>query len=76
MEAAVRAFEDWEFRVLEQESGMDEGRGGAGQDGDGQGGGEGEGEGGDQERRASLEQDISCQLLAVTTAQVTNRLPS
>lgn len=24
MEAAVRAFEDWEFRVLEQESGIDE----------------------------------------------------
>ncbi|XP_037836343.1 pleckstrin homology-like domain family B member 3 isoform X2 [Kryptolebias marmoratus] len=24
MEAAVRAFEDWEFRVLERESGMDE----------------------------------------------------
>lgn len=24
MEAAVRAFEDWEFRVLEQESGIEE----------------------------------------------------
>lgn len=24
MEAAVRAFEDWEFRVLERESGIDE----------------------------------------------------
>lgn len=24
MEAAARAFEDWEFRILEQESGIDE----------------------------------------------------
>lgn len=24
MEAAVRAFEDWEFRVLERESGIDD----------------------------------------------------
>lgn len=24
MEAAVRAFEDWEFRVLERESGVDD----------------------------------------------------
>ncbi|XP_051920420.1 pleckstrin homology-like domain family B member 3 isoform X2 [Hippocampus zosterae] len=63
MEAAVRAFEDWEFRVLEQESGVDEGRAGSGQEGDGEGGG------GDQETRASLERDISCQLLAVAAAQ-------
>ncbi|XP_019720901.1 pleckstrin homology-like domain family B member 3 isoform X4 [Hippocampus comes] len=59
MEAAARAFEDWEFRVLERESGVDEGRGGAGR----------EGEGGDEERSASLERDIACQLLAVTAAQ-------
>ncbi|KAM9806832.1 uncharacterized protein phldb3 isoform 1-T1 [Syngnathus typhle] len=54
MEAAVRAFEDWEFRVLEQESGVD--------------GGE-EDQGSDEERRAALEKDISCQLLAVSAAQ-------
>ncbi|XP_077431555.1 uncharacterized protein phldb3 [Vanacampus margaritifer] len=57
MEAAVRAFEDWEFRVLEQESGVDEGEGGE------------EDEGRDEERRATLEKDISCQLLGVSAAQ-------
>ncbi|XP_077383932.1 uncharacterized protein phldb3 isoform X2 [Festucalex cinctus] len=56
MEAAVRAFEDWEFRVLEQESGVDE------VECD-------EDEGRDEERRATLEKDISCQLLAVGAAQ-------
>ncbi|XP_061633920.1 pleckstrin homology-like domain family B member 3 isoform X2 [Phyllopteryx taeniolatus] len=62
MEAAMRAFEDWEFRVLEQESGVDEEEeeeGGVGE----------EDKGKDEERRASLERDISCQQLAVSAAQ-------
>ncbi|XP_057689454.1 pleckstrin homology-like domain family B member 3 [Corythoichthys intestinalis] len=56
MEAAVRAFEDWEFRILEQESGVDEEE-------------EGNEEVRDEEMRVSLERDISCQQLAVSAAQ-------
>ncbi|XP_061676860.1 pleckstrin homology-like domain family B member 3 isoform X3 [Syngnathoides biaculeatus] len=63
MEAAVRAFEDWEFRVLEQESGVDEvedeEEGGVGKEDNRK----------DEEKRASLERDISCQQLAVSGAQ-------
>ncbi|XP_077453925.1 pleckstrin homology-like domain family B member 3 isoform X2 [Stigmatopora argus] len=55
MEAAARAFEDWEFRILEQESGVDE---------DAE-----RGQGGDEDTRASLERDISCQQLAVNAVQ-------
>ncbi|XP_041843392.1 pleckstrin homology-like domain family B member 3 isoform X2 [Melanotaenia boesemani] len=54
MEAAVRAFEDWEFRVLEQESGIDE------DESTGEKWKKGEDE---------LEKEISCQLHAVKTAQ-------
>ncbi|XP_061530124.1 pleckstrin homology-like domain family B member 3 isoform X2 [Phycodurus eques] len=64
MEAAMRAFEDWEFRVLEQESGVDE------EEEEEEEGGVGEEDKGkDEERRASLERDISCQQLAVSAAQ-------
>ncbi len=56
MEAAVRAFEDWEFRVLEQESGIDE-------EGESAADKEKEGESG-------REEEISCQQLAVNTTQV------
>ncbi|XP_028281922.1 pleckstrin homology-like domain family B member 3 isoform X2 [Parambassis ranga] len=48
MEAAARAFEDWEFRILEQESGIDEE---------------------DDEEDGEVEKEISCQQLAVSTAQ-------
>ncbi|XP_045902110.1 pleckstrin homology-like domain family B member 3 isoform X1 [Micropterus dolomieu] len=53
MEAAVRAFEDWEFRVLEQESGIDE------ED-------ESEKEGAS---KGEMEKEISCQQHVVNTAQ-------
>lgn len=58
MEAAVRAFEDWEFRVLEQESGIDEEDERA-SDKDVGGGSERE-----------MEREISCQQHVVNTAQV------
>lgn len=57
MEAAVRAFEDWEFRVLERESGIDdenESTADKGKDG---------------EADAEMEKDISCQQHVVNTAQ-------
>ncbi len=60
MEAAVRAFEDWEFRVLEQESGIDEEDESA-TDKEKAGGSEGE-----------LEREISCQQHVVNAAQVNN----
>ncbi|XP_029958309.1 pleckstrin homology-like domain family B member 3 isoform X2 [Salarias fasciatus] len=57
MEAAVRAFDDWEFRVLERESGIDE---------------EDESEE-DKEKeaasRAEVEKEILCQQHAVNNAQ-------
>lgn len=61
MEAAVRAFDDWEFRVLEQESGVDEEDDDASeklQDGESE----------------EMEKEISCQQHAVNTAQV-NKVP-
>lgn len=58
MEAAVRAFEDWEFRVLERESGIDEEEE---ESKVGEKNGENEGE---------LEKEISCQQHVVNTAQV------
>ncbi|XP_030605303.1 pleckstrin homology-like domain family B member 3 [Archocentrus centrarchus] len=57
MEAAVRAFEDWEFSFLERETGIDE---------------EDESTAGEcKERRSEgeLEKEISCQQLVVDTAQ-------
>lgn len=62
MEAAVRAFEDWEFRVLEQESGIDEEE----QD---------ESTADKEKERGSkgeMEKEISCQQHAVNTAKVNN----
>nr|XP_020445908.1 pleckstrin homology-like domain family B member 3 isoform X2 [Monopterus albus] len=57
MEAAVRAFEDWEFRVLERESGTDEEvESAAGKDLEG-------------ENETEMEKEISCQQLVVNTAQ-------
>ncbi|XP_070768100.1 pleckstrin homology-like domain family B member 3 [Enoplosus armatus] len=56
MEAAVRAFEDWEFRVLEQESGIDE------EDESATDREKGESEG-------EMDKEISCQQRAVNTAQ-------
>lgn len=61
MEAAVRAFEDWEFRVLEQESGVDEEDNDTSeklQDGESE----------------EMEKEISCQQHSVNTAQV-NKAP-
>ncbi|XP_049439908.1 pleckstrin homology-like domain family B member 3 [Epinephelus fuscoguttatus] len=57
MEAAVRAFEDWEFRVLEQESGIDEEDESAADD-------EKEGESGEE-----MKKEISRQQQAINTAQ-------
>uniref|UniRef100_A0A3Q1GT97 Pleckstrin homology-like domain, family B, member 3 n=1 Tax=Acanthochromis polyacanthus TaxID=80966 RepID=A0A3Q1GT97_9TELE len=57
MEAAVRAFEDWEFRVLERESGIDdedESTADKGKDG---------------EADTEMEKEISCQQHVVNTAQ-------
>ncbi|XP_041649915.1 pleckstrin homology-like domain family B member 3 [Cheilinus undulatus] len=57
MEAAVRAFEDWEFRVLEQESGIDE---------------EDESSTAKEKEAESdgeMEKEISCQQSAVNKAQ-------
>lgn len=60
MEAAVRAFEDWEFRVLEQESGIDEEDESAT---DKETGGVSEGK---------MDKEISCQQHVVNAAQVNN----
>lgn len=57
MEAAVRAFEDWEFRVLERESGIDE-------EDESVAAKEKEGE-----KEGELEKEISFQQHAVNTAQ-------
>lgn len=57
MEAAVRAFEDWEFRVLERESGIDD------EDEDAA-------EEKEEESKAEVEREISCQQHVVNTAQV------
>ncbi|KAM9722891.1 uncharacterized protein phldb3 isoform 1-T1 [Menidia menidia] len=55
MEAAARAFEDWEFRVLERESGLDE---------------EDDSESAAENRNhGKLEKEISCQQHVVKTAQ-------
>ncbi|XP_042278567.1 pleckstrin homology-like domain family B member 2 isoform X2 [Thunnus maccoyii] len=58
MEAAVRAFEDWEFRVLERESGIDE---------EDESVADKEKEG---EKEGEMEKEISCQQHVVNTAQV------
>lgn len=58
MEAAVRAFEDWEFRVLEQESGLDEEDDGTLEKTK------------QRESEGEMEKEISCQQHAVNTAQV------
>ena len=61
MEAAVRAFEDWEFRVLEQESGVDEeDESAADQEKEGESDGE-------------MEKEISRQQRTINTAQVNNK---
>lgn len=57
MEAAVRAFEDWEFRVLERESGIDD------ED-------ENAAEEKEEESEAEVEREISCQQHVVNTTQV------
>lgn len=58
MEAAVRAFEDWEFRVLEQESGLDD---------------EDESTS-DRDARGGSERETSCQQHVVNAAQVNVRV--
>ena len=55
MEAAVRAFEDWEFRVLEQESGIEE---------------EEDESAVDKEDEGEMGKEISCQQHVVSAAQV------
>lgn len=57
MEAAVRAFEDWEFRVLEQESGIDD---------------EDESAAEEKEGGREMEKEISCQQHVVNATQVNN----
>lgn len=57
MEAAVRAFEDWEFRVLERESGIDEDESAAEE----------------MEGGSEVEMEISCQQHVVNAAQVNDR---
>ncbi|XP_041797530.1 pleckstrin homology-like domain family B member 3 isoform X2 [Chelmon rostratus] len=57
MEAAVRAFEDWEFRVLEQESGIDEEDESAADKEK------------DEGSRGEMEKEISCQQRVVSAAQ-------
>lgn len=64
MEASVRAFEDWEFRVLEQESGIDE---------EDESTADGEKEG---ERAGEMEKEISRQQHAINAAQVNNNSES
>lgn len=54
MEAAVRAFEDWEFRVLERESGMED------EDEEGESG----------ESQAEVGRAVSCQQHVVDATQV------
>lgn len=58
MEVAIRAFEDWEFRVLEQESGIGE------EDEDGEEKPKQEGMEGEMEKEISRQQHV------VNTAQV------
>lgn len=60
MEAAVRAFDDWEFRVLERESGIDE---------EGESTADIQKEG---ESEGDVEKEITCQQHAVNSAQVNN----
>lgn len=62
MEAAVRAFEDWEFRVLEQESGLDEEDDGTLERTK------------QRESEGEMEKEISCQQHAVNAAQVNRAL--
>lgn len=57
MEAAVRTFEDWEFRVLEQESGIDD---------------EDESAAEEKEGGREMEKEMSCQQHVVNGAQVNN----
>lgn len=57
MEAAIRAFEDWEFRVLEQESGIDD---------------EEEGAAEEKHEGSELETELSSQQHVVNAAQVNN----
>ncbi|XP_053182669.1 pleckstrin homology-like domain family B member 3 isoform X2 [Scomber japonicus] len=57
MEAAARAFEDWEFRILERESGIDE---------EDESAVDKEKEG---EKEREMDKEISCQQHAVNTAQ-------
>lgn len=57
MEAAIRAFEDWEFSVLEQESGIDD---------------EDEGAAEEKHEGSELETELSSQQHVVNTAQVNN----
>lgn len=59
MEAAVRAFEDWEFRVLEKESGIDDEEESFTEDKD---------HGSDVE----IQKEIICQQLLVNASQVNN----
>lgn len=60
LEAAVRAFEDWEFRVLEKESGVD--------DDDEESNAEETDHGSDME----VEKEIKSQQLLVNASQVNN----
>lgn len=60
MEAAVRAFEDWEFRVLERESGIDD------EDEDD----DETAEGRESESEAEAERAISCQQHVVNATEV------
>lgn len=62
MEAAVRAFDDWEFRVLERESGIEEEEE---EEDDAAKGREGESE-------SEVERAISCQQHVVDATQVNN----
>lgn len=59
METAVRAFEDWEFRVLEKESGIDDEEEGSAEDME---------HGSDME----IEKEIIAQKLLVNSFQVNN----
>lgn len=56
MEAAVRAFEDWEFRVLERESVIDEDESTAEE----------------KEGGSKVDKEVSCQHHMVNAAQVNN----
>lgn len=58
METAVRAFEDWEFRVLEKESGVDE---------------EGSSPDMEHGSDMKTEKELISQQLLVTTSQVNNK---